>query len=213
MYEQFNNEEATNNLKYATQLELALAKELLDSCSENKSIVEFQAIDETLIIMLHDGMSIKFISKLLTHIEQKSPLSISLLVKKALSSMCLLIKEEGKKPSKRDTQSKNLLKLNSLLNNVSDYLDDLDANKLVTNEVKSQKKKKVLANVVNQETDQNLDKFSHEDVMECMRVFCNDQQVDINLRLLVLEELKVNFKNMDEKDLLVLLSKFKLLLN
>ena len=45
----------------------------------------------------------------------------------------------------------------------------------------------------------------HEDVMECMRVFCNDQSVGIGMRLLVLEELKKSFKYMSEEDLILLL--------
>jgi len=214
VYEHFNKEEEIKNFKHATQIEQALAKELIYSCSENKGVIIVQAIEDTLVTMLHDGISILFISKLLTQIGHKSSLSLSHLIKSALSSMCLVIKEEDKRTSKRDNQSMNLLKLNTLLNSVSDYLQVLDENKVpdkVTNQVKSLNKKKVLVNAL--ELDQNEDTFSHEDVMECMRVFCNDQQIDINLRLLVLEQLKVNFKNMEEKDLLLLLSKFKICFN
>lgn len=41
--------------------------------------------------------------------------------------------------------------------------------------------------------------------MDCMRVFCNDQQVDLELRLLILEELKKSIKNMKDEDLMLLL--------
>ena len=46
---------------------------------------------------------------------------------------------------------------------------------------------------------------NQEDVMECIRSFCNDQQIDLNTRLLVLEELKDSFKNISDQDLILLL--------
>lgn len=47
--------------------------------------------------------------------------------------------------------------------------------------------------------------LNDEDVMECMRVFCNDQQIDINTRLFILEKLKKIIKSMNEDDLILLL--------
>lgn len=41
--------------------------------------------------------------------------------------------------------------------------------------------------------------------MDCMRIFCNDQQVDLQLRLLILEKLKKSIKNMKDEDLMLLL--------
>lgn len=51
----------------------------------------------------------------------------------------------------------------------------------------------------------NKKKIVNEDVMDCMRVFCNDHQVDLDLRLLILEELKKSIKNMKDEDLMLLL--------
>ena len=53
--------------------------------------------------------------------------------------------------------------------------------------------------------DLKRNKIVNEDVMDCMRVFCNDQQVDLELRLLILEELKKSIKNMKDEDLMLLL--------
>lgn len=41
--------------------------------------------------------------------------------------------------------------------------------------------------------------------MECMRAFCNDQQIDINTRLSILENLKKIIKSMTDEDLMLLL--------
>lgn len=41
--------------------------------------------------------------------------------------------------------------------------------------------------------------------MECMRTFCNDQQIDINTRLSILEALKKIIKSMSDQDLMLLL--------
>ena len=72
-------------------------------------------------------------------------------------------------------------------------------------------KKKKAQNLAEVMESSNTQAICHEDVMECMRVFCNDQSIDISLRLLVLEELKNSFKNMDEKDLILLLGRFLIL--
>lgn len=47
--------------------------------------------------------------------------------------------------------------------------------------------------------------LSDEDVMECMRTFCNDNQIDINTRLAILEKLKKIIKTMSDDDLMLLL--------
>lgn len=47
--------------------------------------------------------------------------------------------------------------------------------------------------------------LTEEDVMECMRVFCNNQQVDINTRLYILEKLKHIIKSMNDDDLVLFL--------
>lgn len=81
-------------------------------------------------------------------------------------------------------------KLQVLLDTVSSYLNK------DTGDAKGRKKSQSKVNVKI---------IEEEDVMECMRSFCNDQQVDINLRLFILEELKKSFKNMNEQDLMLLL--------
>lgn len=47
--------------------------------------------------------------------------------------------------------------------------------------------------------------LSDDDVMECMRAFCNDQQIDINTRLSILEKLKKIVKSMSDTDMMLLL--------
>lgn len=47
--------------------------------------------------------------------------------------------------------------------------------------------------------------LTDDDVMECMRAFCNDQQIDINTRLVILEKLKKIIKTMSDDDLMLLL--------
>lgn len=91
-----------------------------------------------------------------------------------------LIKQSLNRISCNIVQKKQpaLVHLKTLLDSISEYLKNEDGQNSIVSE---------------------------EDVMECMRSFCNDQQIDISVRLLILEQLSRIITKMSESDLVLLL--------
>jgi hypothetical protein len=143
-----------------------------------------QRLEEVLIELLFDGYKIELINDLISMLnlnqndkenQTVGSTTIKKLIKQCLNKISSILIEEKKKP---ESKTNCMTKLNTLLDTISTYLN-------------SAKKEDKLLN--------------DEDVMQCMRTFCNDQQVEISIRLFILEELKRILKSMNDNDLMLLL--------
>jgi hypothetical protein len=148
--------------------------------------LKVKKLEEVLTELLFDGYLVDFINELisllgLNHSTDKENettvvTSVKKLIKLCLGKVSMVLIGEKKKPESKNNCMK---RLNTLLDTISAYLSS------------PVKKYTRLLN--------------DEDVMECMRSFCNDHQVDISIRLFILEELKRIIKSMSETDLMLLL--------
>lgn len=195
----------TLDSSHARKLDMNLANYCLDDDHENNNKSSFKTVQETFISMLYDGLKIHFLNSVLATLDI-SELNINSLTKNALSNLCDLLKDEDKHKISKENRNKSLDKLKILLNSISTYITETE-----TKENGQKKQKNGSIKKKNQGEQPEKIVVSTEDVMECMRNFCNDQEVDISLRLLVLEELKKEFKSMDDEDLMLLLGKLLLL--
>ena len=157
---------------------------------------EATKIESILVEMFFDGYSIELINDVIKLFELKET-NIKKLIKLCLNKVCVSLKGESDK-TKQDTKwDQSYSKLQGLLDTISNHLN-LDSK---SNEAVNSKSKKKSA----QTTNLTPKIINEEDVMECMRTFCNDQQIDINLRLMILEDLKKSVKNIRDEDLILLL--------
>ncbi|CAF1011878.1 unnamed protein product, partial [Brachionus calyciflorus] len=130
--------------------------------------------------MFLEGYSIEILNSLIKLFEINESTSVKKLIQLSLNNLCIELKKDSKK----------LDKLNLLLETISSYLTTANE----SGKTKSKKGSQIEARII-----------SDEDVMDCMRSFCNDQQIDIKIRLFILEELKKIVKNMKDEDLMLLL--------
>jgi neuroblastoma-amplified sequence len=137
-------------------------------------------IEKLFIEMLFNGLAIHLIIKIIDIFNLNQIVSVKLLIRKSLIKICHLLK------TTTTNQSENYSKLKVLIDSISVYLTE--------NENKSSSSVSSLSQLINS-----------EDVMEFMRSFCADQQVNLNLRLIVLEELKNRFPQMKQDDLALFL--------
>jgi hypothetical protein len=115
---------------YAKKLDLNLAEYLLDEDAlESSNQKSFNQLKDTLTSMLYDGFSIKFLSSLLTLLELES-LPMSALIKRALNTLCGLLKSEDKRTNTKEGQSFGKLKL--LLDNISTHLNECESERKAT---------------------------------------------------------------------------------
>lgn len=203
------------DMVYARRLDWNLAEYLLDA----EDTVGFGRLQDTLTSMLYDGFSVRFLAGVLTALELDSGrLEMSGLIKRALVTLCGLLKSEdshrkyvGHQQQASAWKTGTLDRLKVLLDNISAHLNDESEEKrrkpVKANQGKANGKKNKGVEVKEEQRGDGGSQVCHEDVMECMRVFCNDQSVGISIRLLVLEELKKSFKDMGDEDLILLLGK------
>lgn len=203
------------DMVYARRLDWNLAEYLLDTeDAENGSERSFGQLQDTLTSMLFDGFSVRFLVGVLTALEfDSNRLGMSGLIKRALGTLCGLLKSEDSRKYGQSQKTGTLDKLKVLLDNISAHLNEEAEEKKVVKPAKTGGKAGKKGKGVEAREELQGDavgrasKVCREDVMECMRVFCNDQSVGISIRLLVLEELKKSFKDMGEEDLILLLGK------
>lgn len=192
---------------YFQKLDFALSNYQINSEIElnNDRGDKLQKLEEILIDMLFNDFEIDLVSNIIT-IADLNDTSIKGLIKSALNTICSLLKE-SKEEIKKNEQ---LRKLKILLDNISRNLEkNEDINEItmqqvifsihikrnnlnqihsfLKNETKGkQSKKKGVQRSESTTSVHHLDiskkKIVNEDVMDCMRVFCNDQQVDLDLR-------------------------------
>jgi hypothetical protein len=146
-------------------------------------------IEDNLIDMLFDGFTFENLNDLIKSFDAVDKISIKSLIKLSLNKMCVSLK--------RDKSSKEHLdKLQTLLDSISNHLNAKETIENPKNSSKKQQKPQKTASAT---------LINDEDVMECMRFFCNDHQIDINIRLFILEELKKSLKLIKDEDLTILL--------
>ena len=166
---------------------------------ESDKIAELQAtkIESILVEMFFDGYSIELINDVIKLFELKET-NIKKLIKLCLNKVCVSLKGESDKTKQDAKWDQSYSKLQGLLDTISNHLNQ-DSK---SNEAANSKSKKKSAQTANLAAPKII---NEEDVMECMRTFCNDQQIDINLRLMILEDLKKSVKNIRDEDLILLL--------
>ena len=207
--------EANNNNKlvhlskvYANRLDLNLANYAV-SRGEPAESDKLHLLEETLVYALFEGFSIELVTQMVNTFEIKE-LNMKHLIKVGLNKLCDLLMQKHKSLQEAEVNKlKHLASLNVLLESIAAHLNAVELDRQEKSKSAKQpnsKKKKNLQEVLPADTtDFESNRITHADVMDCMRLFCNNQQVDINLRLLVLEELKKTFKHMQEEDLMLLL--------
>lgn len=199
---------------YARRLDWNLAEYLLDA----EDTAHFGQLQDTLTGMLYDGFSLRFLAGVLVALELESGgLEMSGLIKRALVTLCGLLKSEdshkkyvgNQQQASGEKTTCTMDRLKVLLDNISAHLNDESDEKRSrpVEKGKANGKKNKGVEAREEQRGDGGSQVCHEDVMECMRVFWNDQSVGISIRLLVLEELKKSFKDMGEEDLILLLGK------
>jgi hypothetical protein len=173
-----------------------------ESSSKLDQETSLKKLEEIFVDLLFDGYSIELINDIISLLnlndenykenedQVSSKTSIKKLVKLALNKLSHILVKEKNNASKTEAC---LSKLNILLETTANHLANTSQTTSSNSNKKqqSQNNKKVILN--------------DEDVMQCMRSFCNDQQIDINIRLIILEDLKKIVKSMSETDLMLLL--------
>ena len=186
--------------KYSKLLDLNLGSILIENDENTTNEDEIKQIkinklEDVLVEMFLDGVQCEVLNDIINLFELKDVINIKLLVK-----LCLNKISNNLKKKKKD-HNEELVKVKTLLDNISSHLNKNENLSQQQVEVNSKKKKKNQP----QEEQPKQRLITEEDVMECIRSFCNDQQIDLNIRLLILEDIKDSFKNIRDEDLMILL--------
>ncbi|RNA26743.1 neuroblastoma-amplified sequence, partial [Brachionus plicatilis] len=168
------------NSKYINLFDIELGKIYFFDNDQDEEEQKLKTLNNILISMFLDGYSIEVLFNIIKLFDYTEKTSIKNIIRLSLNKLCSELK----------TDSENVTKLNLLLNTISSYLS--------SNQAVKQKSKKS-----SQTPETKI--INDQDVMDCMRFFCNDQQIDIKIRLFILEELNKIIKNMKEEDLMLLL--------
>ena len=169
------------NLKYVDFFDVELGKIYFLKNEKNEQEQKLNILENILINMFLDGYSIEILFSVIKLFDFTDKTSVKNIIQLSLNKLCSELKND----------SQNMTKLNLLLETISSYLS---ANDAVKPKSKKDPKPLEVSRII---TDQ--------DVMDCMRFFCNDQQIDIKIRLFILEELKKIVKNIKDEDLMLLL--------
>ncbi len=138
-----------------------------------------QIIENQLVKMILNGFSFELVNDLVKILETNR-ISVKHLVELSFNQVCYesTLNEEK-------IESKQIVdRLHVLFKSIKDYFDKQESN-------------------ANGSSKESI--ISENDIMDFMRTICNDQNVDIKIRLFILEELKQNIKNIQESDLMLLL--------
>jgi neuroblastoma-amplified sequence len=183
-------------------------KDLSDILRQNLDLkiedhdLKLKTYQDILVSMLFDAYSFEALHDLIKLLELNDSLSIKELIKLALNKICLSLKETKQNKASQETY---LAKLQILLDSISNYLNkDVTENTLSAKD-ESKKTKKSKDARLEKNPAQSIKIINDEDVMDCMRFFCNDQHIDIKVRLFILEELRKSLKNIKDEDLMILL--------
>ena len=181
---------------------------LLETNAEQEQEIRTKKFEDILVNMLFDSYPIEALYELIRVFDApEGAISVKGLIKLALNKVCVSLKqlkaEEKSEKSLKDKNKTHLDKLQVLLDSISSHLNRDDfKDESSSNSKKSKKSKEPKSE---KQASQGAKIITDEDVMECMRAFCNDHQIDINIRLLILEELKKSIKHIKDEDLMILL--------